>query len=379
MSKKVKVFITFGTRPEAIKLAPIIKYMEKNPGKFDIKICSAGQHKQMLKQVTDFFSIKTDYNLNLMTNNQSLGLFSSKLLAKIDKLLVESNPDIVLVQGDTATAFLTALASFYKKIKVGHVEAGLRTYNKNNPFPEEINRQLITRVADLHFAPTKKALDNLINEGVDRGSIFLTGNTTVDALELAKVLIEKNKKSIELTKIFKSLDYDKKIVLVTMHRRESFGEEIRNICIALKTIAKKYSKIQIVYPVHLNPNVKDPVFELLSNTHNIVLTEPLDYQSMLLLMSRSFIIITDSGGIQEEAPSFGKPVLVIRKETERTESIEAGISKLVGTDPEDLIMSFSEILEKPGLYEKMIPVVNPYGDGNAADKISEAIYDFFNS
>lgn len=371
--KKINILISFGTRPEGIKLAPVIKCIEKQKDKFNLNICSTGQHKEMLNQVLNLFEIKPDIFLNLMTENQTLSLLSTKLFKKMEKVISDTSPDIVLVQGDTTTAFLTALIAFYRKIKVGHVEAGLRTYDKYNPFPEEINRQLISRIADFNFTPTKKTFSNLLSEGINSETIFITGNTIVDALIWMTSRIEKNKDKIESNEIFKNLKNDKTI-LVTMHRRESFGKDIENICYALKIVASKYKDIKIVYPVHLNPNVRKPVFEILSKIDNIILTDPLDYGSFVWLMYKSFFIITDSGGIQEEAPTFKKPVLVIRNKTERTESVDMGISKLVGTSIDSIVDNISKLIGNKRIYDKMITNVNPYGDGKASEKIVDIIY-----
>ena len=334
------------------------------------KIALYVQDDARLKQVLDFFEYEPDFNLNLMTDNQSLASFSSKLLSKMDHIMERSKPDIVLIQGDTTTAFLIALSAFYKKIKVGHVEAGLRTNDKYNPFPEEINRQLTGKVADLHFAPTSKAYDNLLAEKVDEKSVFLTGNTVVDAINWGIEKIKKNKDVIDQKMPFKEMDKNKKVILVTMHRRE-------DICNALKSIAGRHKDIQIVYPVHLNPNVRGPVHDILGNLENVILTRPLDYESFIWLMYRSYFIITDSGGIQEEAPTLGKPVLVIRKKTERMESVELGLSKLIGTDKDDLIENVSKLLNDESEYKKMISGENPYGDGEAARKILDRIADYF--
>lgn len=377
--KKIKILISVGTRPEGIKLAPVIKELDNRKDNFDYEVCSTGQHREMLEKILDFFEIDPDFNLDLMTENQSLGSFSSKVLSKMDYVIEKSRPDIVLIQGDTTTAFLTALSSFYKKIKVGHVEAGLRTYNKYSPFPEEINRQLTSKVADLHFAPTKKSSDNLIKEGIERHVVFNTGNTVVDAINWSIKKIDKNEVKIELQEPFISLNKDKKIILVTMHRRESFGSEIKDICYALKDIAFKYKGIQIVYPVHMNPNVRGPVFKILNGIDNIKLIDPLDYESFIWLMKKSYFIVTDSGGIQEEAPTLKKPVLVIRKFTERTESIDLGISKLVGTDAAEIRSNISILIENEDKHNKMISKKNPYGDGNAADKILNNIKKYFDN
>lgn len=367
--KKIKIFISVGTRPEGIKLAPIIKELDNRKDNFDCKVCSTGQHREMLEQVFNFFEIKPDYDLNLMTRDQSLGSLSSKILNKMGEILESSSPDIVLIQGDTTTAFLTALSAFYKKIKVGHVEAGLRTYDKYAPFPEEINRQLISKVTDFHFAPTRKSLNNLIGENIDKNNIIITGNTVVDAILWGIKKIEKSAEKLEKEEPFRRLDRKKKVILVTMHRRESFGEDIENVCNALKIISDRHDEIQIVYPVHLNPNVRKPVFDILGGIKNIILTDPLDYESFLWLMKRSHFIITDSGGIQEEAPTLNKPVLVIRKKTERTESLDIGISRLIGTRTADIIDNASELIENDDSYKKMISKGNPYGDGNASEKI----------
>lgn len=381
-AKKINILITFGTRPEGIKLAPIIKEIKNNSDRFNLIICSTGQHKEMLNQVLNFFEIKPNIFFNLMTGDQSLAFLSSKILVEMDNILSKFTPDILLIQGDTATAFLTALVAFYNKVKVGHVEAGLRTYNKHNPFPEEINRQLISKVADLHFVPTEKSYNNLIAEGSDSKSVFLTGNTVVDAIEWSINKIEKNKLKIESNNLFKRLFSDvknKKIILVTMHRRESFGIDIGNICNALKEIANKYRNVKIVYPVHLNPNVRKSVFKILSSIKNIILTEPLDYEYFAWLMHLSNFIVTDSGGVQEEAPTFKKPVLVIRKLTERVESLKLGISKLIGTDRNSIVKHISELLDSNEIYAQMIPKSNPYGDGKASERIVKIIFDSFRS
>ena len=374
MDNKVKILVSFGTRPEGIKLAPVIKCIEKQKSRIDLSICSTGQHKEMLQQVINFFEIKTDFSLNLMTENQTLSSFSSKLINKIDSIFNSINPEIILIQGDTSTAFLTALIAFYKKIKIGHVEAGLRTYDKYNPFPEEINRQLISKVSDFHFAPTKKAQNNLIAEGISTESIFLVGNTIVDAIKWGINKIKMKKDKVMSNEIFQKISNDKKIILVTMHRRESFGEDIKNVCYALKSIASNYKDIQIVYPVHLNPNVRKPVFEILSKEDNIILTDPLDYELFIWLMYNSYFIVTDSGGVQEEAPTLKKPVLVIRKKTERTESIDLCLSKIIGTKKESIINNISKLIKNKNIYDKMIASSNPYGDGKASDKIVDIIY-----
>jgi UDP-N-acetylglucosamine 2-epimerase (non-hydrolysing) len=381
MEKKIKVLISLGTRPEGIKMAPVIKELQKRPQKFDLVVCSTGQHKEMLGQVTDFFEIQPDIELNVMTQGQSLSTLSSKIIGSMEEVFNKVQPDIVLVQGDTTTAFLTAFIAFYQKIKIGHVEAGLRTYNKYSPFPEEINRQLISKIADLHFAPTKNTYENLKKEGIDENSIILTGNTVVDAINWGINKIE-NKSEKEISEYVKYLadllDKDKKIILVTMHRRESFGEDVVNISKALKLIAQKYNNINIVYPVHLNPNVSGPVNEILGNIKNIKLIKPLSYEPFLWLMNKSYFIITDSGGVQEEAPTLKKPVLVIRKFTERNESVELGISKLIGTDMNAIVNNTSLLLDSELEYKKMVAGSNPYGDGKASERIVSSILNYFN-
>jgi UDP-N-acetylglucosamine 2-epimerase (non-hydrolysing) len=377
---KINVLVSFGTRPEGIKLAPIIKALERNQQMFRLTICSTGQHKEMLDQVMDFFEIKPDVFLNLMTENQALGSLSARILQNMEKVLARVSPDILIVQGDTTTAFLTALVAYYKKIKICHIEAGLRTYNKFNPFPEEINRQLISRIADFNFTPTEKSKNNLINEGINSDTIFLTGNTIVDALEWGIEKIKSRQADIEKKGIFQRISGpgNERIILVTMHRRESFGEELKNVCIALKKVAEENKSVKIVYPVHLNPNVKKPVYSLLSGLDNIILMEPLCYEDFLWLMYKSYLIITDSGGVQEEAPTLKKPVLVIRKFTERLESVEMGISKLVGTGTGAIIREISLLLNNENEYKKMIAVSNPYGDGRASERIINMIENEYN-
>jgi len=380
MGNKINVLVSFGTRPEGIKLAPVIKALGKNQQMFRLKICSTGQHKEMLDQVMDFFEIKPDIFLNLMTENQMLGSLSARILQNMEKVLARFSPDILIVQGDTTTAFLTALAAYYKKIKICHIEAGLRTYNKFNSFPEEINRQLISRIADFNFTPTEKAKNNLMNEGINSDTIFLTGNTIVDALKWGIEKIKSRQADIEKKGIFQRISGpgNERIILVTMHRRESFGKELKDVCIALKKVAEENKSIKIVYPVHLNPNVKKPVYSLLSGLDNMILMEPLCYEDFLWLMYKSCLIITDSGGVQEEAPTLKKPVLVIRKFTERPESVELGISKLVGTGTEAIIREILLLLNNENEYKKMIAVSNPYGDGKASERIINIIANEYN-
>jgi UDP-N-acetylglucosamine 2-epimerase (non-hydrolysing) len=380
MEKKIRVLISLGTRPEGIKMAPVIKEIQKSPQKFELSVCSTGQHKEMLGQVIDFFEIKPDIELDVMTFGQSLSMLSSKIIGAMEEVFNKVLPDIVLVQGDTTTAFLTAFIAFYQKIKIGHVEAGLRTYNKYSPFPEEINRQLVSKIADLHFAPTQNTYSNLIKDGIDKNSIILTGNTVVDAINWGIKKIEnksEDNRSEDIKYLSGLLGKDKKIILVTMHRRESFGDDIVNVCKALKFISRKYDNINIVYPVHLNPNVSGPVNEILGNIENIKLIKPLSYEPFLWLMNKSYFIITDSGGIQEEAPTLKKPVLVIRKFTERKESVELGISKLIGTDMNAIIDNTSLLLDSTSEYKKMVADRNPYGDGKASERIAASIIEYF--
>lgn len=360
----MKILLCFGTRPEAIKMAPLFHELYKY--KFDVKVCVTAQHREMLDQVLDFFAITPDYDLDLMQNNQTLNGLSASILIKIDAVLLKEKPDLVLVHGDTTTSSIVSLAAFHLGIKVGHVEAGLRTYNKLSPFPEEINRQLVSRIAHIHFTPTLRAKNHLLNEGIHEESIVQVGNTVVDALFWTLNKIEdKNYTHSEIAFLKKNIPFDKKMILVTGHRRESFGEGFKNVCDALLTIGERKDVI-IVYPVHLNPNVKGVVYESLSNRDNIYLINPLSYPAFVWLMKQSFLIVTDSGGIQEEAPSLGKKVLVTRKESERPEGIEAGFSILVGTDKEKIITTINATLDNSKDFENRI---NPYGNGDASSKI----------
>jgi len=361
----MKVLFLFGTRPEAIKRAPLIKEF-KSEENFKIKVCVTAQHRQMLDQVLNFFNIKPDYDLNLMKPNQSLFDITSNTLKGLEDVLEKEKPDLIFVQGDTTTAFVGALAGFYKKIKVAHIEAGLRSHNKYSPFPEEINRVLVGHLADYHFAPTKRAKENLFKENI-KENVFVVGNTVIDALFLGLDIIKKEGEE-KYYKYFDFIDFSKKIILVTGHRRESFGKPFENICYALKEIANSFSNVEIVYPVHLNPNVRKPVNKILKNQERIHLIEPLEYPYLIWLMSRSYLVLTDSGGIQEEAPSLGKPVLVMREVTERIEGIEAGTAKLVGTNKEKIEKEVKKLLENKGDYDKMSKAVNPYGEGDSSKK-----------
>jgi len=365
----MKLMLIFGTRPEAIKMAPIISCLKVNNKKLKTIICVTAQHREMLDQVLNIFDIIPDYDLNIMRPAQDLFSITTDTLMGLKSILIKEQPDMVLVQGDTTTAFIAGLAAYYLKIPVGHVEAGLRTSNKYSPFPEEVNRRLLSALTDIHFAPTDWARSNLLKEGVPASKIFVTGNTVVDALLTIKCRqqTDKSKKTWNLTDLGKTTD--KKLILVTGHRRENFGESFRNICFALKEIAARRKNVIIVYPVHLNPNVQRPVNEILGKIANINLIEPLEYESFIYLMDRAYLILTDSGGIQEEAPSLGKPVLVMRDTTERPEGIKAGVIKLVGTDKNRIIKNVLELLDNKILYKKMSKAISPYGDGKAAGRI----------
>jgi UDP-N-acetylglucosamine 2-epimerase (non-hydrolysing) len=363
----LNISFIFGTRPEAIKLAPVILAAKADP-RFKCKVCVTAQHRQMLDQVLKVFKIKPDVDLNLMRPNQTLAGLTARAISAIDTYLAKEKPDIVIVQGDTTTVFCAALCAFYHKIPVGHVEAGLRTGNKYSPFPEEANRVLATHLSALHFAPTQMARQNLLQEGIAPEKIFVTGNTVIDALFLALQKIKKKTPTIaQLPKAI--MQSSQQLVLITGHRRENFGEGFQNICKAIKTLAQKFPEAQFVYPVHLNPNVHKPVYSLLGNQENIHLIEPLDYLPFIALMNRATIILTDSGGIQEEAPSLGKPVLVMRETTERPEALDAGTVKLVGTDPKLICTETEKLLTDTAAYRRMSRAHNPYGDGKAAERI----------
>ena len=371
-----KVLLVFGTRPEAIKMAPLVKEFEKH-NDVESKVCVTAQHREMLDQVLDMFEIVPDYDLNLMKPGQDLYDITSNVLLGMKDVLSDFAPDVVLVHGDTTTTSATSLAAFYQKIKVGHVEAGLRTGDIYSPWPEEVNRQITGILANYHFAPTTTSRDNLLRENKSKEGILVTGNTVIDALFLALDKIEQNKElKANIESNFDNLKFNihnSKLILVTGHRRENFGQGFINICEALKTLAINNPDIDIVYPVHLNPNVQKPVKELLSDVSNIHLIAPLQYETFLYLMSKSYFIITDSGGVQEEAPSLGKPVLVMRDTTERPEALEAGTVKLVGTDSEMIIKEAQLLLDDDVEYEKMSKAHNPYGDGKACEKIVKYI------
>lgn len=366
-----KILFIFGTRPEAIKMAPLIKEVEKHKKDFEIKICITAQHREMLDQILDFFKIKPDFDLDLMSPDQTLFDVTVKGLKGIEGVLNKINPDIIFVQGDTTTAFVGALAGYYKKIKVAHLEAGLRSGNKYSPYPEELNRILSGHLSTYHFAPTKKAFDNLKDENITE-NVWIVGNTVIDALFMGLRIIQDNN-DVEYKNFFNFVDFNKKIILVTGHRRESFGKPFENICNALKKIINTFKDIEIIYPVHLNPNVREPVYRILKNHKNIHLIEHLSYPYLIWIMNKSYFVLTDSGGIQEEAPSLGKPVLVMRDVTERTEGIKAGNAKLVGTNIDKIFLESKKLFENKKYYIKMSNAINPYGDGKTSQKIVEIL------
>lgn len=370
--------LVFGTRPEAIKMAPLVKEFQKCPENFETVVCVTGQHREMLDQVLRIFDINPDYDLNIMRQGQDLYDVTSRVLLGMRDVLKEVKPDIVLVHGDTTTSTAAALASFYQQISVGHVEAGLRTHNIYSPWPEEMNRQLTGRIATYHFAPTPLSRQNLLNEGISNNRIFVTGNTVIDALYWVVDRIKSDKDlDAELVTALKTAGYDtcrgKRIVLITGHRRENFGDGFINICNAIKDLSCRYPDVDFVYPMHLNPNVRRPIHKVfgqdLSDLDNMFFIDPLEYLSFVYLMEKSSVVLTDSGGIQEEAPGLGKPVLVMRETTERPEALEAGTVKLVGTDYDRIVEEMSVLLDSSEAYERMSRAVNPYGDGKACGRI----------
>jgi len=368
----MKVMTVFGTRPEAIKMAPLVQALKKDE-QIECILCVTAQHREMLDQVLELFELVPDYDLNIMKQNQTLSMIAANVLTGIEEVLVKEKPDIVLVHGDTSTTFISALAAYYQQIPIGHVEAGLRTFNKYSPFPEEINRVLTGHIADLHFAPTALSRQNLLNEGVSDDKIFVTGNTVIDAL-----LQVANKPYEFSDETLKNIDFEnKRVITVTCHRRENLGEYMANIFSAIADIAKEFSDVEIVYPVHLNPKVREEADLYLGGISNIHLIEPLSYQPMVNLMKKSFFILTDSGGLQEEAPALGKPVLVVRKETERPEAVEAKTAKLAGVERSSVYAMAKELLTDKASYDNMAKAVNPYGDGCACEKIVKAIKEYF--
>ncbi|WP_294587308.1 UDP-N-acetylglucosamine 2-epimerase (non-hydrolyzing) [uncultured Bacteroides sp.] len=378
-----KIMLVFGTRPEAIKMAPLVKEFQKNIDKFRTIVCVTGQHREMLDQVLNLFEITPDYDLNIMKQGQDLYDVTSRVLLGMRDVLKEAQPDVVLVHGDTTTSTAAALAAFYQQIPVGHVEAGLRTHKIYSPWPEEMNRQITSRISTYNFAPTPLSRQNLVAEGINELSITVTGNTVIDALYMVVDKIKNDKQlGKELQDILKKSGYDtkrlindKKLVLITGHRRENFGDGFISMCKAIKALSEKYPDVDFVYPMHLNPNVRKPIHEVfgedLSQLGNMFFIEPLEYLSFVYLMEKSTIVLTDSGGIQEEAPGLGKPVLVMRDTTERPEALEAGTVKLVGTNYNQIMKEVSTLLDNCDYYEKMSKAVNPYGDGCACNRISE--------
>jgi len=369
---KLKVLSIFGTRPEAIKMAPLVKALERSE-RVESLVCVTAQHREMLDQVLGIFEIVPNYDLDIMKDRQSITGITTRVLEGLEEVIRDAKPDIVLVHGDTTTTFAGALAAFYNNVKIGHVEAGLRTYNKHEPFPEEMNRVLTTSLADLHFAPTSKAKENLLREGVNEETIFVTGNTAIDALKL----------TLDNTHVFEesvlnSIEFEtNRIITVTAHRRENLGEPLEEICEAIFYIVEEYDDVEVVYPVHMNPVVREIVNSILGSHPRIHLIDPLNIKDMHNLLNRSYMVMTDSGGLQEEVPSMGKPVLVLRNVTERPEGVEAGTLKLAGTNKETIIRLAKELLDSPELYNEMAKATNPFGDGQASERIVQAILDFF--
>lgn len=373
------IMLIFGTRPEAIKMAPLVKEFQKYPEQFKTIVCVTGQHREMLDQVLHLFEIRPDYDLNIMKQGQDLYDVTARVLIGLREVLKEAQPDVVLVHGDTTTSTASALAAFYQQIPVGHVEAGLRTHNIYSPWPEEMNRLITGRIAAYHFSPTALSRQNLLDEGVRQESILVTGNTVIDALYMVVDKIKGNEElQRKLTAELKTAGYelrDRRVVLITGHRRENFGDGFIQMCRAIKTLAEKYPEVDFVYPMHLNPNVRKPIHEVFGDTDllNMFFIEPLEYLPFVYLMERSAIVLTDSGGIQEEAPGLGKPVLVMRDTTERPEALEAGTVKLVGTDFDKIVGETSRLLDDPAYYDLMSKAVNPYGDGLACGRIADYI------
>jgi len=362
----MKILFIYGTRPEAIKMAPLVKAFQKHP-EFDVRVCVTGQHRQMLDQVLSFFEIVPDYDLNLMRPNQTLFSITAQVLLGLEPILESFKPDNVWVQGDTTTVMAGSIAAFYKKISVSHLEAGLRSGEKFSPFPEEINRKITGHIADYHFAPTPLAVQNLAAEGLS-DHVYMVGNTVTDAILLGLDLIKKQGEE-NYQAFFKDIDFTKRIILITGHRRESFGSSFHEMCAAIKELAQKNPDVELIYPVHLNPNVQSVVNNVLENIPNVHLLKPLDYPYLIWLMNQSYLVLTDSGGIQEEAPTLGKPVLVMRDVTERQEGIEAGTAKLVGTSKMVIVSETTDLLNNPKDYQKMANAVNPYGDGTTSQQI----------
>lgn len=370
---KVKVMTVFGTRPEAIKMAPLVKELEKHGDEITSIVCVTAQHRQMLDQVLEIFDIKPDYDLNIMKQRQTLVEIVSHSLEGLDRVMKEAKPDIVLVHGDTSTTFVGSLAAFYNQIAVGHVEAGLRTYDKYSPFPEEINRRLTGVIADMHFAPTERNRQNLLRENINPKDIYITGNTVIDAL---KTTVREDYEFKDET--LRSMHWDsKRVIVMTAHRRENLGQPLRNICMAVRELVEKFEDIEVVYPVHMNPAVREVAYEILGDLDRVKLIEPVNADELHNAIKRGYLVLTDSGGLQEEAPSLGKPVLVLRNETERPEAVDAGTVKIAGVDKDTIVKMAQELLTDENAYHQMARAVNPYGDGLASKRIVEAILNRF--
>ncbi len=373
--EKIKVMTIFGTRPEAIKMAPLVKELEKYPDRIESIVCVTAQHRQMLDQVLHIFDIQPDYDLNIMKDRQTLVEIVTRTLEGLDQVMKEAKPDLVLVHGDTSTTFVGSLAAFYNQIAVGHVEAGLRTFDKYSPFPEEINRRITGVIADMHFAPTERNQNNLLQENVDPKTIYVTGNTVIDALRSTV-----REDYVFQNETLSNMPWDtKKVIVMTAHRRENLGEPLRNICRAVRRIIEEFTDVEVVYPVHMNPAVRETVFEILGDLDRVKLIDPVNADELHNAINRSYLVLTDSGGLQEEAPSLGKPVLVLRNETERPEAVDAGTVKIAGVQ-EDVIVSMTrELLTDQSAYMTMAKAVNPYGDGFSSQRIVEAILDHFSA
>jgi len=364
-----KIICIFGTRPEAIKMAPVLRELQKKKDLFKTVVVVTAQHRQMLDQVMKFFNLQSNYDLNIMQESQTLYYITTSALSRLEKIFKKENPDFILVQGDTTTTFAATLAAFYQKVPVGHIEAGLRSYDRFNPYPEEVNRLLTDALCELHFAPTLTAERNLLKENINKESIFVTGNTVIDALYLAL-----NKPHRFRNSVLKKIDFNRRrIILLTAHRRENWGIPLENIWLSIKKLIQKYNDLEIVYPVHLNPKVKNVVYRILKNSPRIHLTKPLDYLDFVNLLNKCFLVLTDSGGLQEEAPSLGKPVLVLREVTERPEAVKAGTVKVVGLSKEKIFTETCKLLDNKRMYERMAKSVNPYGDGKASVRIINAL------
>ncbi len=366
---KIKVMTIFGTRPEAIKMAPLVKELERHPDKIESIVCVTAQHRQMLDQVLSIFDITPDYDLNIMKDRQTLIGITTRALEGLDGVMKEAKPDIVLVHGDTTTTFVGSLAAFYNQVAIGHVEAGLRTFDKYSPYPEEINRRLTGVMTDIHFSPTETNRQNLLRENVDPNTIVVTGNTVIDAL---KTTVRED--YVFQDETLRNTDFaNKKVIVMTAHRRENLGEPLRNICLAVRELVETYDDVEVVYPVHLNPAVREVAFEILGGLDRVKLIDPVNADELHNAINRGYMVMTDSGGLQEEAPSLGKPVLVLRRETERPEAVEAGTVKIAGVDKDEIVRMASELITDSAAYEKMAKAVNPYGDGHASERIVQTI------